>query len=274
MLKFHIKELIIGKILGAGAFGSVNKVKLKGADTSSLEYVFKRIDDHESLVNERTIWSVLSALNIPNIVTCFGVVEEKGTEIGFLFSLAKGKKYSTSNPLPRKDIPEFARQSIRCLIKLHKAKISHNDVASRNFFWDETDKEFTLFDFGCAFLKTVQHNYDGNFDNHYHTDELPVKCGTHIKHPLLKDYYAFAATKLAAIFPNANETEKDNLLRQYIAVHPAPFRYHCMNDYFNLLLTIEKFDKRFFPKLGIDIHQQQHHTESGMNKILHLISKF
>lgn len=265
-----IKDLKIGKELGHGAYGIVYEVKLKTCPHS--KYVYKKINERTSFLNEYAIWVQLNNFNIKNIVRCYGVVGSSKQNLGFLLEYATGRKYSKADPVPRNDIKEFAKQSMKCLLQLHAHKIAHNDIHARNMFWESKTKKFTLFDFGCASVKNHSPNYNIETDNHLETDELPVRCGLAI-HEKLQNYYNEATEWLEELNPEARDDSAllHDLLTQHLIAHPAPFQYRCMSDNVNLLLTIEKFHPRFFTNLKLNIKDHKLHTDAGMKRILDAI---
>ena len=161
---------VLGEALGAGTFGIVvhaqyqgTSVALKCTDKSSTT------GDPRWLHRVRTEARVLKKLEHPNIIRCFGAVEDAAA-VALVLSREDGqsmeKVVAEHGVMAEAAAAPVVLQLARALRHMHQRKIAHRDIKLDNLMYDAATGRVVLIDFGLALAVRTQGS------------RLDVKCGS------------------------------------------------------------------------------------------------
>jgi len=151
-------SLQIGKVIGEGAFGSVNVGNLYGQLVAIKRFKISDDNKKEDIMNEVR---VMRTLRHPNIVEYLGVAVikrelcivsefmEGGTLDDYVQTHTKEKKM-----VRMKKVLKFLKDISRGLSWLHHRGIIHRDLKPTNILLDEDKRKCKIADFGLAHVKT------------------------------------------------------------------------------------------------------------------------
>ena len=216
-----LPEFALGTKLGRGAFGVVVEAQHKPTQAF---VALKLSDKSESALSAPSVLHrvrsearVLARLAHPNIMRCFGAVEDE-TMVALVLTRAVGQSLTAHigahGAMEEARAAPICLQLCRALRHCHQKKIAHRDVKLDNVVFDEGSGHAVLCDFGLALAVRTQGS------------RLDVRCGSHeysapeLLDPASKGYYGCRTNETLTKRPLSAKRASVQLIR--ILTSPQP----------------------------------------------------
>ena len=154
------EELHLESVIGCGSYGEVHKGTLRGRPVAYKKLKLQQIMTRKRKQRFEAEVTILAALNHPNIVQMFGIVDEEGKYgivMEYLIRTLYRAIFTDDTEFPKGKKKKVVSQIGSALAYLHTYKegsISHGDLKSANILLDEKDGA-KLADFGLSTLKNA-----------------------------------------------------------------------------------------------------------------------
>ena len=153
-------ELHLESVIGCGSYGEVHKGTWRGRPVAYKKFKLQQIMTRKRKQRFSAEVTILAALDHPNIVQMFGIVDEEGKYgivMEYLIRTLYRAIFTDDTEFSKEKKKEVVLQIGNALACLHTYKdgsISHGDLKSANILLDKEDNA-KLADFGMSTLKNA-----------------------------------------------------------------------------------------------------------------------